>query len=60
MKKALKRSKTAIIGMHDGLRGDASGLRGNVSLLRGNVDTCGLTAAERSAGVNVADLVEEA
>jgi hypothetical protein len=33
-----------------------AGLRGDVTGLRGDVSECGLTNADRAAGVNIADL----
>jgi hypothetical protein len=41
-----------------GLRGDVSGLSGYVSGLRGDVNECGLTNADRAAGVDVATLIK--
>jgi hypothetical protein len=46
-----------LTGQHPELRGDCSELRGNCTGLTGDLDECGLTDAERSAGVDVADLV---
>jgi len=39
------------------LRGDVSNLSGDVSNLSGDVDDCEITAEERTAGVDVSDLV---
>jgi hypothetical protein len=41
-----------------GLSGYVSGLRGDVTGLRGDVNECGLTNADRAAGVDVATLIK--
>ena len=68
MKKILKKINTWESALHcydeDGniidvsnLRGDVSNLSGDVSNLSGDVDDCEITAEERTAGVDVSDLV---
>ena len=68
MKKILKKINTLESALHyydeDGniidvsnLRGDVSNLSGDVSNLSGDVDDCEITAEERTAGVDVSDLV---
>ena len=49
---------SGISGNVSGIWGDVSGIRGNVAGIRGNLDTCGITAADRAAGIDVSTLVD--
>lgn len=51
------RSGMRMEGPHPELLGNVTDLRGNVTGLRGDLDACGITDAEREAGVDVATLV---
>jgi hypothetical protein len=75
MKKMLKQTQSGLYHYADGnkiegenpamsgdcteLSGDCSRLYGNCSGLRGNLDDCQITDDERSAGVNITELIGE-
>jgi hypothetical protein len=66
MEKNLKHSEQKLTGMHPGIHGNVDGIRGNVTGIYGDVDgiygdvdDCKITEEDRTAGINIRDLVAE-
>ena len=65
MRKALKKfvgvyhivDGQRVEGVHERLHGDVAGLRGDATGIHGDIDSCRLTKKERTAGVDIADLI---
>jgi hypothetical protein len=55
----LRGNCTGLYGNCSGLTGDCSGLTGDCTGLTGNLDDCQITDDERSAGVNITELIGE-
>jgi len=44
--------------INSGLRGDISGLRGLATDIEGNIDACHISEEERTAGIDIKDLIK--